>query len=79
MKTKQKAIKKQTFIAALKATSERRGSLQALQGKDGILRIIQLNPIMQQRWVRYCEANYYAKGIQFDDVIEAMADLLNSQ
>lgn len=77
-KTKRKAINKKKFIAALKATSEKRGSLQALQGKERILATIQSDPTMRQRWVRYCEENYYAKGIEFDDVIGAMIDLMNS-
>lgn len=76
-KTKRKTINEKTFITALKATSERRGSLLALQGKNRILGTIQSDPIMRQRWVRYCEENYYAKGIEFNDMIEALIELLN--
>ena len=78
VKTKRQEINTKTFIAALKATSERRGSLQALQGKDRILSTIQLDPTMRQRWVRYCKENYYAEGIEFDDVIGTMIELLSS-
>jgi predicted nucleotidyltransferase component of viral defense system len=78
VKTKSQEIKTKTFIAALKATSERRGSLQALQGKERILATIQSDPTMRKRWERYCKENYYAEGIEFDDVIGAMIDLLNS-
>jgi hypothetical protein len=62
----------------LKATSERMGSLQALQGKDRILATIQSDPTMQQRWERYCKENYYAEGIEFDDVIRTAIGLLGS-
>ena len=79
VKTKREGIKTMTFLAALKATSERRGSLQALQGKDRILGTIQSDPIMRQRWERYCKDNYFAEGIKFDDVIGAMIDLVNSE
>jgi len=78
VKTKHQEIKTKTFIAALKATSERRGSLQALQGKDRILATIQSDPTTRQRWERYCKENYYAEGIEFDDVIGTIIDLVNS-
>jgi predicted nucleotidyltransferase component of viral defense system len=79
VKTKSQEIKTKTFIAALRATFERRGSLQALQGKDRILATIQSDLTMRQRWERYCKENYYAEGIKFDDVIGAMIDLVNSE
>jgi len=76
VKTKHHEITKKTFIAALKATSERRRSLQALQGKDRILANIQSDSTMRQRWERYCKENYFAEGIEFDDVIGTMIELL---
>jgi predicted nucleotidyltransferase component of viral defense system len=77
-KTKHKAIKKKIFITALNATSEKRGSLLALQNKENILRTIQSDLIMRQRWERYCKENYYAEGIEFDNVIGVMIELLSS-
>jgi hypothetical protein len=62
----------------LNATSERRGSLQALPVKDRILATIQLDLTMRKRWERYNNQNYYAEGIEFDDVIGAMIELLSS-
>jgi predicted nucleotidyltransferase component of viral defense system len=78
VKTKHQEINTKTFIAALSATSERRGSLQAVQGKDRILATIQSDPTMRQRWERYCRENYYAEGIDFDDVIKTTIELLSS-
>ena len=78
VKTKHQEVNTKIFVAALKATSERRGSLQVLQGKDRILATIQLDPTMQRRWERYCKENYYADGVEFDDVIGAMIELLSS-
>jgi hypothetical protein len=77
IKTQRKAIKKNIFITALNATSKRRGSLLALQNKETILRTIQSDTIMRQRWARYCRENYYAKGIAFDDVIGLLIDIVN--
>jgi len=77
IKTQMKAIKKKIFITALKATSKKRGSLLALQNKETILRTIQSDTILRQRWDRYCRENYYAKGIAFDDVIGLLIDIVN--
>jgi len=77
IKTQRKAIKKKIFITALNATSKKRESLLALQNKETILRTIQSDTIMRQRWDRYCRENYYAKGIAFDDVIGLLIDIVN--
>ena len=77
VKTKRQEIKAKTFAAALKATSERRGSVPAVQEKDRILETIRTDPTMQQRWSRYCKDYEYAKGIDFDAVIGVMIDILN--
>lgn len=76
MKTRRPAVKKKVFRSALNATSEKRGSLAALQDKETILRTIQSDATMRQRWERYCKDNYYAKGINFDNVIEVLIDIL---
>jgi len=75
MKTQRKAINKKVLINALNATSEKRGSLSALQDKELILRTIQSDAIMRQRWDRYCKENYYAKDIEFDEVISKLIDI----
>jgi hypothetical protein len=61
----------------LSATSKKRLSLGALQNKDKILLTIKTDPIMRQRWDRYCKDNYYANGIEFDEVIEVLIDIIN--
>lgn len=77
MKTQRQAINKEIFISALNATSEKRMSFSALQDKVKIIRTVQSDAIMRQRWERYCKENYYAKGIEFDGVIEVLIDILN--
>jgi predicted nucleotidyltransferase component of viral defense system len=76
MKTQRQAISRNIFTAALKATSEKRGSLAALQDKEKIFRKIQTDAIMKQRWERYCKENYYAKGIEFDEVVGVLIDIV---
>jgi len=77
MKTQRPTINRKVFIAALSATSEKRGSLLALQEKETILRTIQSDAVMRQRWELYCKENYYAKGIGFDEVIEVLINIGN--
>ena len=52
-------------------------SLAALQEQDKILLTIQSDPTMRQRWDRYCKENYYAMGIEFDQVIGVLIDIVN--
>ncbi len=77
MKTQRQAINKRIFISALSATSKKRMSLDVLQDKDKILLTIKSDLIMRQRWDRYCKENYYANGIDFDEVIEVLIDIIN--
>lgn len=76
VKTRRRTIHKRIFKDALNATVQNRMSLPALQTKDEILKTICSDATMKQRWVRYCKDNYFAKGIEFDEVIETLADLL---
>jgi predicted nucleotidyltransferase component of viral defense system len=76
MKTQRQAMNKDIFITALNATSKKRMSLAALQDQDKILLTIQSDPIMRQRWDRYCKENFYANGIEFDQVIRVLIDII---
>jgi predicted nucleotidyltransferase component of viral defense system len=77
MKTQKHVVNKKTFITAMKATSEKRMSLSTLKDQAKILLTIKTDPIMRQRWDRYCKDNYYANGIDFDEVIGALNDIIN--
>jgi predicted nucleotidyltransferase component of viral defense system len=78
LKTQSRAINMAIFIRALKATAEKRMSLPALQDKDKILKTIQSDAVMRQRWDRYCHENYYARSIGFDDAMTVLNDLLGT-
>jgi predicted nucleotidyltransferase component of viral defense system len=75
MKTQYSTVDQRIFQAALNATSERRGSRLALQNKEVILQTIWSDKIMRQRWEKYCKENYYAKGIEFDEVMEVLMNV----
>lgn len=77
MKTHQRTIDRDIFIAALNATAQKRASLPALQDQRKILQAIQSDPPMRQRWDLYCRENYYANSIEFDEVINSLVEILN--
>lgn len=77
MKTQRRAINKNIFRIALNATAQKRTSLAALRDQDKILQTIQTDTIMRQRWERCCKENYYANGIEFDDAIGVLKELVN--
>ncbi|MDY6868874.1 MAG: nucleotidyl transferase AbiEii/AbiGii toxin family protein [Chloroflexota bacterium] len=77
MKTRHQAVNKTIFKTALSTTAQKRMSLPALKDQDQILRSIRADTTMRQRWARYCEENYYANGIEFDDVIEILMEIVN--
>ena len=77
LKTQGPAIDLDVFITALKATSEKRSSLAAIQEKESILTTIQLDSTMRQRWERYSKDNFYANGITFDEVLQVIRNITN--
>lgn len=76
-KTGQQAIDKDVLRAALKATAENRMSLPVLEDRQKILLTILADPIMRQRWDRYCGENNYAHGIGFDEVIKVLQEIIH--
>ncbi len=77
MKTHQRMIDKDIFIAGLNATAQKRGSLATLQDQKKILQAIQSDHLMMQRWNLYFKENFYANNIEFDEVINSLVEILN--
>lgn len=75
MKTRHKKVRRRIFKSALRATAEKRHSLQAIQDSENILRTIRMDITMRQRWERYGREYPYARGIDFDEVIESAVEL----
>jgi predicted nucleotidyltransferase component of viral defense system len=69
MKTQRHAIHTKILAAALHATCKKRMSLTALHEKGKIILTIKSDAVMRQRWERYCNVYYFAKGVSFDEVI----------
>ena len=75
--SKTQMIDKNFFSTALEATAKHRSSLAAIEKKEETLNAIRDDILVKERWQRYCKDNYYAKGITFDKVIEALEKLLS--
>jgi len=73
---KRQTINKELFITALNATSQKRASLAALQDKEKIMATIQADSTMMQRWIRYRQDNYYARDIEFNEILNALYGLI---
>ena len=73
---KKQKLNRKLFASALNATSQNRGSLAALEDKENIMAAIQGDEAMNQRWRLYSKENYYARDIEFDEVIAVLDDLL---
>ena len=79
MKTRRQAIDREVFAAALSATAQKRSSFSALQDKQNILSMLRSDSTMRQRRERYAKENYYAMGIEFDEVIAVIVDIVGVQ
>ena len=73
---KRRKINGTLFITALSATSQSRGSLAALGDKENIMVVIQEDETMPQRWQRYSEENYYARDIEFGEIMDVLRSLV---
>lgn len=79
MKTQRQAFNKEVFTAALTATSQNRMSLAALQDTEKIISTLRTNETMQRRWLVYAKENDYAKDIKFDEIIQALTQIVDLQ
>ena len=69
-------INRKIFTAALTATSQNRGSLAVLENKESIMAAIRNDETTIHRWQLYAEENYYARDVEFGDIMEVLEELL---
>jgi predicted nucleotidyltransferase component of viral defense system len=77
IKSRGNALDHSLFKKALNSTMKNRASLEVLQDKAEILQAIQADTPMLQRWERYSREYYYAREINFDEIIRVLFDLLS--
>jgi predicted nucleotidyltransferase component of viral defense system len=69
-------VGRKLFAAALNATSQHRGSLAALEDKENILAAIRGDETMLQRWRLYADENYYAREVEFGEIMDVVKRLV---
>lgn len=72
LKTFPDVFSAKVFSEAFQATVEHRNSLHTLRNTENILANIQNDKEMKQRWEQYRKDNDFAKGISFEDVLQAI-------
>ncbi|MBN1311543.1 MAG: nucleotidyl transferase AbiEii/AbiGii toxin family protein [Anaerolineae bacterium] len=78
LKTQADSIHAQVLKDALMATCEKRASSAELEDRGTILRTIQEDSVMRQRWDRYCNEYTYAQGITFDEALEMIQEAVSA-
>lgn len=61
-----------TFVKALLATTEKRGSREVLEKKEQILNDLATSTMMNELWERYRKNNSYASELDWKNVLEAV-------
>lgn len=60
----------QIFTEAVKATAQHRGSWDNIKDPAPIINTLSINSNLKTLWERYCKRFHYAKGIEFEAIIE---------
>ena len=69
-------VDEKLFAEALNATAQHRGSLAALAEKEDIIATVREDETMIRRWRLYSEENYYARDIEFGEIVDVLKRLL---
>jgi predicted nucleotidyltransferase component of viral defense system len=69
-------IDRKTFLSALIATSEHRGSGRIIENPRRILDNLLSDEIIHQRWQQYRQTYSFAQQVPFEEVLDAITDLL---
>lgn len=62
---------------AFKATAEKRGSMEIIRRYKEIMQVVKNSEIMNSRWNDYKKAFDYAAGIRFDEVCDAIIEIMD--
>lgn len=72
LKTQMKNIDKKTLKVAIMYTSEHRGSQEVIKQWKEVLEDLKDDETMKNQWERYQKNNFYAEGIEYEDLIESI-------
>lgn len=63
--------------AALKATSEKRGTTELMKKYHEIMQVVKNSDVMKRQWDNYRKDFNYATGIEFEDTCDAVVTLMD--
>ena len=63
--------------AALKATSEKRGTTELMKKYHEIMQVVKNSDVMKRQWNNYRKDFNYATGIEFEDTCDAVVTLMD--
>ena len=63
--------------AALKATSEKRGTTELMKKYHEIMQVVKNSDVMKRQWDNYRKDFDYATGIEFEDTCDAVVTLMD--
>ena len=76
--TKTQSFEHTVFIEALKSTAEHRETTHIFNNTGNRLEEISGSANLKSRWLKYTRDYRYADGIAFEDVVDAIRDLIKS-
>ena len=75
LKTQTKNINKKTLKVAIQFTAEHRGSEEAIKEWKEVLKEREDDETMKNQWTRYQKNNFYAEGIEYEDLMKSIKEV----
>lgn len=72
LKTQEKNINKKTLKVAINFTAEHRKSEEEMKNWREVVEELENDDTMKNQWRRYQKNNFYAEGIEYEDLIESL-------
>ena len=72
LKTQNKNIDKKTLKVAIMFTAEHRDSVEEIRDWKEVVEELSDDSTMKNQWKRYQKNNFYAEGIEYEDLIESI-------
>lgn len=70
--TQSKNIEDNVLKEALYSTSEHRGTLEIIKDWEKVIEVLRQSDTMKKQWERYKKDNFYAEGIEYEELIESL-------
>jgi predicted nucleotidyltransferase component of viral defense system len=67
-----------TLKDALRATTEKRGSIEVIKNYREIMQVVRTSPVMKRQWGDYRKDFDYAAGINFEETCDAVIAIMDT-